>query len=33
MRMGRRKNWKKALVHLAEGQSLDVFEGVPEGEE
>jgi large subunit ribosomal protein L23 len=32
-RMGRRKSWKKALVHLAEGQSLDVFEGVPEAEE
>jgi large subunit ribosomal protein L23 len=32
-RMGRRKDWKKALVHLAEGYSLDVFEGVPEGEE
>jgi large subunit ribosomal protein L23 len=33
MRMGRRKNWKKALVHLAEGQTLDIFEGVPETEE
>ena len=32
-RMGRRKDWKKALVHLAEGHTLDIFEGVPEGEE
>jgi len=29
-RLGRRKNWKKAIVHLAEGQSLDVFEGMTE---
>jgi large subunit ribosomal protein L23 len=33
MHIGHRKGWKKALVHLAEGHSLDVFEGVPEGEE
>ncbi len=33
LRVGRRKNWKKAIVHLAEGQSLDVFEGMPEGGE
>lgn len=32
-RLGRRKNWKKAIVHLAEGQSLDIFEGMAEGEE
>ena len=29
-RLGKRKDWKKAIVHLAEGQSLDVFEGMPE---
>ena len=32
-RLGRRKNWKKAIVHLAEGQSLDVFEGMAEAGE
>jgi len=32
-RLGRRKNWKKAIVHLAEGQSLDVFEGMVEAGE
>jgi len=32
-RLGHRKNWKKAIVHLAEGQSLDVFEGMTEGGE
>jgi len=30
VRIGRRKNWKKAIVHLAQGQSLDVFEGMAE---
>lgn len=25
--MGRRKSWKKAIVTLAPGQSVDVFEG------
>ncbi|NCO58259.1 MAG: 50S ribosomal protein L23 [Nitrospirae bacterium CG18_big_fil_WC_8_21_14_2_50_70_55] len=29
-RLGRRKDWKKAIVHLAEGQSLDLFEGMAE---
>ena len=26
--LGRRPHWKKAIVTLAEGQSIDVFEGV-----
>lgn len=26
--MGRRAEWKKALVRLAEGQSIEFFEGV-----
>ncbi len=33
VRLGRRKNWKKAIVHLAEGESLDVFEGMAEAGE
>jgi large subunit ribosomal protein L23 len=30
MRMGRRKNWKKAYVTLAEGQTIDVEEAAAE---
>jgi large subunit ribosomal protein L23 len=26
--MGRRRNWKKAIVTLAEGQNIEFFEGV-----
>ena len=26
--VGRRKSWKKAIVELAEGETIDVFEGV-----
>ena len=26
--MGRKPEWKKALVRLAEGQSIEFFEGV-----
>jgi large subunit ribosomal protein L23 len=29
-RMGRRKNWKKAYVTLADGQSLDLEDGAAE---
>lgn len=28
MKIGRRAEWKKALVELAEGQSIEFFEGV-----
>jgi large subunit ribosomal protein L23 len=28
MRIGRRTQWKKAIVRLAEGQSIEFFEGV-----
>jgi large subunit ribosomal protein L23 len=27
-RIGRRPEWKKAIVELAEGQSIEFFEGV-----
>ena len=27
-RIGRRSEWKKAIVRLAEGQSIEFFEGV-----
>jgi large subunit ribosomal protein L23 len=30
MRMGKRKDWKKAYVTLAEGQSLDIEEAAAE---
>lgn len=30
--MGRRKNWKKAIVSLKEGTDLDVFGTMPGGE-
>jgi len=26
--MGRRRSWKKAVITLAEGENIDVFEGV-----
>ncbi len=28
MRVGRRPNWKKAIVQLAPGEALDFFEGM-----
>ncbi len=28
MKIGRRAEWKKAIVELAEGQSIEFFEGV-----
>jgi large subunit ribosomal protein L23 len=28
MRIGKRAEWKKAIVELAEGQSIEFFEGV-----
>ena len=28
MKIGRRPEWKKAIVELAEGQSIEFFEGV-----
>ncbi|RMF84062.1 MAG: 50S ribosomal protein L23 [Nitrospirae bacterium] len=31
LRQGKRKDWKKAIVQLGPGESLDVFEGIPKG--
>ena len=28
LKIGRRKSWKKAVVTLAEGENIDVFQGV-----